>query len=81
MGDHDRRHALNATLGAEPVMDADAKKEIDALISEVDAILADFESGMRTLTERQRAAVIKAAGAVDGKRMVKVKKLLETLYQ
>lgn len=61
-------------------MDADAKKEIDALISEVDAILADFESGMRALTERQRAAIIKAAAAVDGKRLEKVKKLIDTLY-
>lgn len=61
-------------------MDADAKKEIDALIGEVDAILADFESGMRTLTARQRAAIIKAAGAVDGKRLEKVKRLIETLY-
>lgn len=61
-------------------MDADAKKEIDALIGEVDSILADFESGMRTLTERQRAAITKAASAVDGKRLEKVKKLIDTLY-
>lgn len=62
-------------------MDAEAKKEIDALISEVDAILADFESGMRALTERQRAAIVKAAGAVDGKRLEGVRRLLDSLYQ
>jgi vacuolar-type H+-ATPase subunit E/Vma4 len=61
-------------------MDADAKKEIEALIGEVDSILADFESGMRELTQRQRAAISKAAGAVDGKRLEKVKKLIDTLY-
>lgn len=58
----------------------DAKKEIDALVGEVDAILADFESGMRVLTNRQRAAIIKAAAAVDGRRLEKVKKLIDTLY-
>lgn len=80
MGDDNRRHALTARRRSHMGMDADAKKEIDALISEVDAILADFESGMRALTERQRAAIIKAAAAVDGKRLEKVKKLIDTLY-